>query len=109
MPPARQRCAAPHGPPLLCRVTLRCRASNPSPAPSPQVQDGFGVEERNGTCKACPPQATACTFNATGTFIDVCASGYGLDAASGQCKACGVEHCNSCDKLGAGFCDIYGW
>lgn len=24
-------------------------------------------------------------------------------------QACGVDKCDRCDKLGAGFCDVYGW
>lgn len=24
-------------------------------------------------------------------------------------QPCGVENCDSCDKLGAGFCDVFGW
>lgn len=62
------------------------------PACAAASQDGFGLDEKAGTCKPCPAQATACTVNATGTFIDSCARGYGLDAATGQCKACGIEN-----------------
>ncbi len=31
-------------------------------------------------------QATSCTFNATGTFVDACANGYGPDKAGKECK-----------------------
>ncbi|KAI7845386.1 hypothetical protein COHA_001091 [Chlorella ohadii] len=71
-------------------------------------KDGFGLDEKAGTCKPCPEKATSCTFNATGTFVDACANGYGPDKAGKECKACGVDKCDRCDKLGAGFCDVYG-
>lgn len=73
------------------------------------MQDGYGVDNASGACKLCPPQATSCTINATATVADTCATGYGVDKSTGACVACGVPNCDSCDKLGAGSCDLYGW
>lgn len=73
------------------------------------TQGSFALNETSGACVACPPQATSCIVNATGTFADSCAGGLELDAASGQCKPCAVEHCISCSKLGINYCDINGW
>jgi hypothetical protein len=48
-------------------------------------------------------QATACTFNATGTFVEICAEGYGPDKAQKECKVrggpLGNVHCCCCGML----------
>lgn len=49
------------------------------------------MDDKTGDCKPCPAQATMCTFNATGTFVDVCAKGYGADKAGKECKVSAGE------------------